>query len=80
MHGFLISEGIKVSKRRIQESMHKVDPEGVLMRALQLTTINRRKYQVPGILSLWHIDGHHKLIRLVCFNGIYVFAFLLYLT
>lgn len=80
MHGFLISEGITVSERRIQESLHRVDAEGVLMRALQLPTINRRKYQVPGILSLWHIDGHHKLIRLVCFNGIYVFAFLLYLT
>ena len=50
--------------------MHRVDPEGVLMRALQLTTINRRKYQVPGILSLWHIDKHHKLIRLVYFNRI----------
>ena len=23
----------------------------------------RRPYSVPGPNSLWHIDGHHKLIR-----------------
>ena len=23
---------------------------------------NRRKYNVPGPNSLWHIDGHHSLV------------------
>ena len=31
----------------------------------RLRTINRRKYQVPAPLSLWHIDGNHKFIRYV---------------
>eukprot|EP00794_Sanderia_malayensis_P002134 gene2134-2422_t len=63
MHGLLSSISIKVSKRRVRQSMHRVDPEGIPMRALQLTTISRRRYKVPRILSLWHLDGHHKLIR-----------------
>lgn len=63
MYGLLFNNGIKVSERRIRESMHRVDPEGILVRALQLTITCRRQYKVPGILALWHIDGHHKLIR-----------------
>ncbi len=65
MHGFLIADNCKVSERRILSSMHRVDPEGMLTRALQLNTIARREYKVPGVLALWHIDGHHKLIRFV---------------
>ena len=25
--------------------------------------VRRRKYNVPGSNSLWHIDGHHSLIN-----------------
>ena len=25
--------------------------------------ITRRRYYVPGSNSLWHIDGHHSLVR-----------------
>ena len=28
-------------------------------------TILRRIYRVPGPNSIWHVDGHHKLIRYV---------------
>lgn len=63
MDGLLVSQGIKVTEKRVREAMHRVDPGGVLLRAMQLTFVNRRKYKVPGVLSLWHIDGHHKLIR-----------------
>ena len=63
MLGFLMSRGVRVSEQRTRESMHRVDPEGVLLCAMQLTTIYRREYKVPGVLSLWHIDSHHKLIR-----------------
>ena len=38
MHSLLMSEGIKVSVSRICVTMQKVDPEGVLTRAMQLTT------------------------------------------
>ncbi len=63
MNGLLLTKAIRVLEKRKRCSMHRVDPEGVLLRALQLSTVNRRTYRVPGILSLWHIDGHHKLIR-----------------
>ncbi|XP_057186595.1 uncharacterized protein LOC130552378 [Triplophysa rosa] len=43
--------------------MRRVDPQGVLMRSLQLNPRRRRKYSVPGPNSLWHIDANHKLIR-----------------
>nr|XP_029132269.1 uncharacterized protein LOC114919795 [Labrus bergylta]XP_029132270.1 uncharacterized protein LOC114919795 [Labrus bergylta]XP_029132271.1 uncharacterized protein LOC114919795 [Labrus bergylta] len=33
------------------------------MRRLWLHVTRRRQYSVPGPNSLWHIDGHHKLIR-----------------
>ena len=32
---------------------------------ISLKTIQRRKYNVKGSKSLWHIEGNHKLIRLV---------------
>ena len=63
MTGFLRSRGLRIQKRRIREAMRRVNPAGVLLRALELRTIHRRRYQVPGPLALWHIDGNHKLIR-----------------
>lgn len=63
MNGLLLASSIKVGEKRIRESMRRVDPNGVLLRALQISVTNRRQYKVPGILALWHIDGHHKLIR-----------------
>jgi hypothetical protein len=63
MTGFLLSRGIRVQQERIRLSMRRVDPEGVLLRSLQLTTVNRRRYQVYAPLALWHVDGNHKLIR-----------------
>jgi AraC-like DNA-binding protein len=65
MKGALVSRGIKVQQARIQEAMRRVNPEGVLLRALAINTVNRRKYQVYGPLALWHVDGNHKLIRQV---------------
>ena len=65
MTGFLLSRGIKVQQERIRESMWRVDPEGVFIRSLELTTVNRRRYHVYAPLALWHVDGNHKLIRYV---------------
>ena len=65
MTGSLLSRGIKVLQVRIRESMRRVNPEGVLLRALTINTITRRKYRVYAPLALWHVDGNHKLIRLV---------------
>ena len=41
--------------------MYRVDPLGVEQRSRHI--LHRRKYHVPGPNSVWHIDGHHKLIR-----------------
>ena len=67
MLGFMMSRGIRVAEKRTRESMHRVDPEGVQLCAMQLTVIHRRVYKVPGILSLWQIDGHNKLIKYMSF-------------
>ena len=41
----------------------RTDPSGILLRTSQLNIFNRRHYSVPGLRSLWHMDGNHKLIR-----------------
>ncbi|XP_034054342.1 uncharacterized protein LOC117534251 isoform X2 [Gymnodraco acuticeps] len=63
MVGYLNARGIRIQRQRVQESMRRVDPGGVLIRTLQLNPRRRRKYFVPAPNSLWHIDGNHKLIR-----------------
>ena len=63
MQGLLTASSVRVQEKRIQETMLKVDPQGVLMRALQISFTNRRLCNVPAALSLDHIEGHHKLIR-----------------
>ncbi|XP_076843075.1 uncharacterized protein LOC143487790 [Brachyhypopomus gauderio] len=83
MVGYLNAQGIRIQRQRVQESMWRVDPHGVLMRTIQLNPRRRRKYFVPGPNSLWHIDGNHKLIRwrIVVHGGIDGFSRLIvYLT
>ena len=63
MRGFLKARGFNVQWRMIRHSMWRVDPEGLLLRRIQLNTLNRRRYFVPGSLALWHLDGNHKFIR-----------------
>ena len=64
MRGHLLSKGIKIQEYRVRESMRRVDPDGIVIRALQLKVTHRRVYKVRGPLALWHMDGNHKLIRL----------------
>ena len=61
MHGHLLSRGLRVHQMRIRDSLHRVDPEGVAIR--WGSALERRKYTVFSPLSLWHLDGYHKLIR-----------------
>ncbi len=61
MQGHLLSRGYRIQQIRARESMRRIDPTGTALR--RLTVMNRRVYSVPGPLSLFHIDGHHKLIR-----------------
>uniref|UniRef100_A0A9J7YC19 Integrase catalytic domain-containing protein n=1 Tax=Cyprinus carpio carpio TaxID=630221 RepID=A0A9J7YC19_CYPCA len=70
--GYLKSLGIKVTRSTVRETLKAVDPVGTLLRGLHLNFIHRRVYSVPSPLSLWHIDGNHRLIkwRIVIHGGI----------
>ena len=57
----LRSHGIYVPRRRIRESIHRVDPSGSEERARR--TIRCRMYHVESPNKVWHMDGNHKLIR-----------------
>ena len=59
--GHLRSLGIHVPRRRVRESLLRINPTLVQLRAT--TTVARRSYNVPSSNSLWHIDGLHCLIR-----------------
>ena len=59
--GFLRGRGLHIQRNRIRSSLLRVDPRGVRTRLRQ--ALHRREYRVPMPNSLWHIDGHHKLVR-----------------
>ena len=63
MKGFLCARGIYLQWERVRSALWRIDPNGILLRSIQLNLIHRRQYHVPGPLSLWHLDGNHKLIR-----------------
>ena len=52
-----------IFKRPSTKSNAMSRSEGVLLKTIQLKVTHRRRYDVRGPLSLWNIDGHHKLIR-----------------
>jgi hypothetical protein len=66
LKGYLHSKGHRVQRERLRQSLLRTDPSGAVQRWKQ--TVKRRKYNVHSPLALWHIDGHHKLIR-YRFNG-----------
>ena len=70
IQGHLLSEGVHVPRQRVRESVARCDPIRRRLRWHQVLT--RRSYSVPRPNSLWHIDGHHSLIRwrLVIHGGI----------
>lgn len=59
--GLFRSKGITIQRKRIRESLNRVDPKNTVLRWGALVT--RRTYYVPWPNSLWHLDGHHSLIR-----------------
>ncbi|CAB4006490.1 hypothetical protein AWC38_SpisGene3841 [Paramuricea clavata] len=59
--GYLRSRGIHLQRRRVRNSMARIDPENAALR--WGAAVYRRRYQVPWANSLWHLDGHHSLIR-----------------
>jgi hypothetical protein len=59
--GFLRRQGFRVQQHRIWQSLRRVDRLGQRLRERRVT--RRRKYRVARPNALWHVDGHHKLIR-----------------
>ena len=65
--GDLMRQGYRICHDRALESLRRVDPVGIVERWVK-GPVSRRQYYVPGPLSLWHIDGNHKLIRFTLFT------------
>ena len=63
LKGMLESRGVNISTTRLRECLSEVDPVNTALR--WSLPISRRVYSVPCANALWHIDGNHKLIRLV---------------
>lgn len=59
--GYMRFLHLRVQRDRIRESLTRVDPKNTALR--WACVITRRVYCVPGPNSLWHMDGHHALIR-----------------
>lgn len=70
MIGHLRHIGIILPRSRIRACIHRVDPINTALR--RSVTVRRRVYCVSGPNALWHIDGHHKMIkwRFVVHGGI----------
>ena len=61
MSGYLRASGHNVQTKRVRQTLDKVDPAACAER--WSTTVKRRRYAVANANSLWHIDGHMKLIK-----------------
>ena len=61
LRGHFRALGYNIQRQRIRESLNRVDPRNTALRWGAL--VSRRKYFVPWPNSLWHMDGHHSLIR-----------------
>jgi len=59
--GFLRRHGLRIQKKHVISSVHRADRLGCVLRGHG--AIRRRKYEVSRPNALWHVDGHHKLIR-----------------
>jgi hypothetical protein len=58
--GFLRAQGLRIQRRRVFASVHRVDRLGRTLR--RRATIPRTRYFVSRPNAVWHLDGHHKLI------------------
>ena len=55
------SFNIAISRQRLQDHLQTMYPSKFTVRWSK--ALHGRVYSVPFYNSLWHIDGHHKLIR-----------------
>jgi hypothetical protein len=60
--GCLRAASLRIQRERVVDSMNRVDRLGQGMRKQVGKKKKHKRYHVPRPNSLWHIDGHHKLI------------------
>lgn len=70
MVGYLLAKGIRIQCYRLRDSVKRTDPLRRFVRWHEVIT--RCTYCVKHSNSLWHIDGHHSLVRwrLIVHGGI----------
>ena len=56
------AHSLHIQRHRVIKSMERVDHLGMGMREQVGAKKKHTQYKVPRPNSLWHIDGHHKLI------------------
>ena len=56
------THGLRIQQQRVVDAINRIDKLGQGMRHRVGKKMLRRKYSVPRPNTLWHIDGHHKLI------------------
>ena len=61
MQGHLIRMGIRITRQKLRDSIHRIDHSNTIARGRSV--VRRRIYSVPYPMYMWHADGHHKLIR-----------------
>lgn len=59
--GHLRARNVKAQRKRVRESIHRVDPQGPSMRSSR--SFRHRVYSTPCPNYVWHIDGNHKLVK-----------------
>lgn len=60
--GLFHSKGIKIQRRRVRESLNRVDPDNVGYLQMGCSNQKTNLSRVPWPNSLWHIDGHHCIL------------------
>jgi hypothetical protein len=57
--------GLKIQRYRIVQSLHSIDQIGVHLwqRQQRKAKVAWQTYKVSRPNALWHMDGHHRLIR-----------------
>jgi hypothetical protein len=61
VQGHLRRLNVHVPRQSLRDSIHRVDAWGVASRRRR--AVRRRIYSVPYPNYIWHMDGHHKLIK-----------------
>ncbi|KAH8077654.1 hypothetical protein HD553DRAFT_259821, partial [Filobasidium floriforme] len=59
--GQLKAWGLSVTRAEVRSTLQQLEPANLASRTTH--TVQRRRYHVPFVNSVWHIDGQHKLIN-----------------